>query len=341
MNRGIVWCPHCGKPHPLGTKVCPVSAKSLERGVNQVVNAPVNPFIGMTLAGKYHVTKLLGSGGMGEVYEAENKVLKRAVALKIVRGGNATREGVARLERELLLVSAVQHPNICDVYDAGLLSDGSPFIVLERLFGETFAQLLVRKGSIALPQAVDVFTQILSGVQAAHGAQIVHRDLKPQNVFLADRLGLPPLVKLLDFGLARDLSGMRTRTLTKPGALLGTLKYMAPEQLRAQSVDARADIFAIGVMLYEALSGHHPFEGKTLADTQANILRAEATPLHTRARVPNAVSSVVMRALNKEPAQRWPAAVDMQRALQRAVGSGNHGETLAPPDDPPSSNFRR
>lgn len=323
-------------------RVCPVSAKSLERGVNQQpAHALSSLLVGMTIADKYVVTKLIGSGGMGEVYEAENRLLKRPVALKIVRGGIATPEAIARLERELLLVSAVQHPNICDVYDAGVLSDGSPFIVLERLFGETLAELLVRKRSVSLHAAIDLFTQVLSGLQAAHGAQIVHRDIKPQNVFLADRLGLPPLVKLLDFGLARDLSGVRTRTITKPGALLGTLKYMAPEQLRGVRVDARADIYAVGVMLYEAIAGKHPFEGPTLADTQANILRSEADPLHEQVgEVSHALSDVISRALQKEPSDRWPSALDMQRALLRASRAGQNEGSPPSSERPPSSSFR-
>ena len=309
--------------------------------MNQTASAVSSPLVGMMIAGKYEVRRLIGSGGMGEVYEAENRMLKRLVALKVVRGGIATPEAIARLERELLLVSAVQHPNICDVYDAGVLSDGSPFIVLERLFGETLAQLFVRMGPLSLGLTLDIFTQVLSGVQAAHGAQIVHRDLKPQNVFLADRLGCASLVKLLDFGLARDLSGVRTRTITKPGALLGTLKYMPPEQLRAQRVDARGDIFAVGVMLYEALTGKHPFEGPTLADTQTNILRCEAPLLHECVEVPRALSAVVDRCLKKDPNGRWSSAVEVQLALKRAVGStATYGQSLIPPpEEPPSSNF--
>jgi eukaryotic-like serine/threonine-protein kinase len=341
VNGGIVWCPHCGGPHPLATKVCPVSAKTLERNVNRAQQLPENPLVGSVVGGKYFVHRLIGSGAMGEVFEAENRVLRRMVALKIVRGAIATPEAVSRLEREALLVSAVQHPNICDVYDTGVLNDGSPFLVLERLFGETLGQLLHRKRTLPASLVLDVFEQMLSGLQAAHGAQIIHRDLKPQNVFLVDRLGCNPLVKLLDFGLARDLSGLRARTITKPGTLLGTLKYMAPEQLRRAEIDPRADLFAVGVMLYEAFTGKHPFEAPTLADMQANILRCEPRSLSlARPDLPPATGRVVDRALAKDPAARWSTALEMQRALAQALRPGPRpGDTLSPSDEepPPSS----
>jgi serine/threonine-protein kinase len=289
--------------------------------------------LGAVIAGKYQLKRLIGTGGMGEVFEAENRVLKRMVAIKIVRGAIATPEAIARLEREVLLVSAVQHPNICDVYDAGSLSDGSPFIVLERLYGETLDQVILRENRLPLDRAIDLFAQVLSGLQAAHGAQIVHRDLKPQNVFCVDRLGCAPLVKLLDFGLARDISGLRAKTITRPGALLGTLRYMSPEQLLGKRVDARADLFAVGVMLYEALSGRHPFDAPTMADLQASILRSSPTPI---ADVPRAVADVVERCLAKNPDDRWKTAVDVQRALHRAAGHSRDPLDAPSSDDPRS-----
>jgi eukaryotic-like serine/threonine-protein kinase len=259
------------------------------------------------------------------------------VAIKIVRGAIATPEAIARLEREVLLVSAVHHPNICDVYDAGALSDGSPFIVLERLYGETLDQVVLRSKRLTLENVVDIFTQVLSGLQAAHGAQIVHRDLKPQNVFAVDRLGCAPLIKLLDFGLARDVSGMRAKTITKPGALLGTLRYMSPEQLIGKRVDARADLFAVGVMLYEALTGRHPFDAPTLADLQASILRESPVPLLSRREdLPRAVADVVDRALAKDPDKRWSTAVDLQRALHRAAGHSRDPREESSSEDPRS-----
>jgi serine/threonine-protein kinase len=318
--------------------VCPTTARTLERGTNRKEEQQ-HSLIGQTIGGKYLVKRVLGEGGMGQVFECENTLLRRMVAVKVVNE-RASKEAVMRLEREALLVAAVQHPNICDVYDFGTLSDGSPYIVLERLFGETLASLLRRSRTLKIPFVVEVFSQMLSGLQAAHGAQIVHRDLKPQNVFLVDRVGLPPLVKLLDFGMAKDISGNRAGTITRPGSVFGTVQYMAPEVLRGERVDPRTDIFAVGVMLYEVLTGETPFHGDTVADVQANILRSTPEPItKKRPELPPDTAEIVLRALAKEPAKRWANAYAMQNALLKTLGSrimrAARPETIPPPSGKP------
>jgi eukaryotic-like serine/threonine-protein kinase len=335
MHRGILWCPHCGAPHPLGTKICPTSAKSIERTVTKEKVLP-HPLIGTKVGGKYVVQRLIGAGGAGEVFEAEHVHLHRMVALKLV-GASASPQAVARLEREALLVAAVHHPNICDVYDFGTLPDGSPFIVLERLFGETLADILRRKTKLPLGSTADIFAQMLSGLQAAHGAQIVHRDLKPQNVFLADRLGCAPLVKLLDFGFAKDTSGLRTRSITKPGTVFGTIQYMSPEQLKNEPAIPQSDLFAVGIMLYEALGGVHPFSGATLGEVRANVLRGQPAPLGPlRREVTTEINDVVMKALAIRPEERYQTALDFQKALAQAfVDAG----TDTPPSSLPPTSF--
>jgi serine/threonine-protein kinase len=220
------------------------------------------------------------------------------------------------LEREAQFVAAIQHPNICDVLDVGTLPDGRPFIVLERLFGESLATHLRRTPRLHVSWAKELFIQILSGLHAAHGAGIVHRDLKPQNVFLVDRLGCAPLAKVVDFGFAKDLSRMRAATMTKPGRVVGTPTYMAPEHLLGERVDRRTDIFAVGVMLHEALAGRHPFVRATNADMVAAIMREEPPPLRReRPDLTLALEVAVRRALEKDREARWPTAFDMQRAL--------------------------
>jgi eukaryotic-like serine/threonine-protein kinase len=322
MNRGIIWCPHCGEPHPLGTTVCPTSARSLDRSLHRrPEHAPENPLIGAVLAGRYRVRRYIGAGGMGEVFEAENH-LGRRVAVKVART-SASATSLARFEREGVLIAAVQHPNICDVYDVGRLPDGRPFIVLEHLSGETLGEALRRTGQLNLRLTVDLFAQILSALQAAHGVHIVHRDVKPANVFLVDRLGCFPLVKIVDFGLAKDTSvqastgpGGWPNRLTRPGAPLGTYAYMAPEQLRAKPPDGRADLFSVGIMLYEALTGKHPFAGKTTAELQANILREEPIPpTKLRPTLGSGIAEIVMRALQKLPEARFQSAHAFQLAL--------------------------
>lgn len=320
--------------------MCPTTAKTLERGTVRSKEQQ-HSLIGQKIGGKYLVKKVLGEGGMGQVFECENIMLRRMVAVKIV-SQRGSQEAVTRLEREALLVAAVQHPNICDVYDFGTLQDGSPYIVLERLFGETLADLLKRSRALRINFVVEVFSQMLSGLQAAHGAQIVHRDLKPQNVFLVDRVGLPPLVKLLDFGMAKDISGARAGTITRPGSVLGTVQYMAPEVLRGERVDPRTDIFAVGVMLYEALVGENPFDGASAADVQANILRAIPPKIATRRNdLPPDTDEIVFRALEKDPNKRWANAYAMQRALLKVLGSvimrATRPETMPPPSGMPPS----
>lgn len=278
--------------------------------------------IGTTIAGRYTVRRLIGQGGMGTVFEAENLVLRRMVALKIVNGA-ATDEARDRLEREALIVAAVQHPNICDLYDFGRTPDNTPYMVMERLFGETLGQLMRRKRGLPLATIVDIYAQILSGLQAAHGAHIVHRDMKPANVFLVDRLGLSPIVKIVDFGFAKDVTGSRTRTITKPGKVYGTVQYMSPEQLRCDPIDARADLFAVGVMLYEAIAGQHPFPIEHVMELQRSILlEMPPPPSKFRPGLPAVYDQVVMRALAKEPTARWSNALDMQRALLSALSGG-------------------
>lgn len=300
--------------------MCPATAKTLERGTNRR-EEPRHPLIGQTVGGKYLVKRILGEGGMGQVFECENILLRRMVALKVV-SQRASRDAVTRLEREALLVAAVQHPNICDVYDFGTLPEGAPYIVLERLFGETLASLMRRSRMLQLPFVIEIFSQMLSGLQAAHGAQIVHRDLKPQNVFLVDRVGLPPLVKLLDFGMAKDISGNRANTLTRPGIVHGTAQYMAPEVLRGESVDPRTDIFSAGVMLYEVLANVNPFHGDTVSEVHGNILRKTPAPITSlRSDLPADMDEIVGRALEKNPGKRWSNAYTMQRALMGTLGA--------------------
>src|SRR5262249_21069922 len=158
--------PHCKAPHALGTKVCPTTAKTLERSINvQPLAEAKNSLIGTVIGGKYRIDRLIGRGGIAEVFEAENTVLRRPVAVKVVHAESP--HAALRLQREALLVAAIQHPNICDVYDAGALPNGSPFVVLERLSGETFASRLKRSGRLSPVAVADLFVQILSGLQRA------------------------------------------------------------------------------------------------------------------------------------------------------------------------------
>jgi len=319
VEEGILWCAHCTKPHRIGTAVCPETGRSIDRALNRAQRRD-DPLLGTVLADRYVIRRLIGNGASAAVYEAENTVLKRLVAIKVVKN-EASAAAIERLYREARLVATVYHPNICDLHDFGTTPSGAPFLVLERLFGETFARFLGRYAPTPANVARELFVQLLSGLHSAHGAQIVHRDLKPQNIFLVDRAGCVPLVKIVDFGLARDLSKLQAGSpLTQPGKAVGTPKYMAPEQLFGEGVGPRSDLFSVGVMLYEALAGKHPFEGDSVVEVKSNILQLEPTPIsQLRPRLPADSDAFFARALAKDPKARFSSALEMQADLVRVL----------------------
>jgi serine/threonine-protein kinase len=322
MRYGIVWCPHCRGPHKLGEPVCEVTGKKLDQRIHKA--GPQARFadrrarhklVGTEIDGKYLLTRRIGVGGMGEVFEAQNLILGRKVAIKLVAGTN--KDAADRLRREAQVIASMQHPNICDVYDIGSMPNGSPYLVLELLKGETLHLHLRRKGRLSKALAIEIFGQILSGAQRAHSNGIVHRDLKPANVFLVDRTDQTelPLVKLVDFGLAKDVTGRQSRGMTRPGKACGTPHYMAPEQLLSRPVDARTDIFSAGILLCEALTNRHPFAAPTVIETTMKIAYEDPDLSRLkRVSTPDMIA-IVERALAKDPANRFQSAIEMATAL--------------------------
>jgi len=283
--------------------------------------------------GPYEIIGRLGSGGMGVVYRARDPRLDRDVAVKVLPDDFATDPGrLRRFEREARAAGALNHPNVVVVHDVGTAS-GTPFVVMELLEGETLRQRL-RSGALAPRKAVELAVQVALGLAAAHERGIVHRDLKPENLFLS-RDGR---VKILDFGLATlrppDAgSGSGERTLTRetsPGAILGTLGYLSPEQARGQESDARSDLFALGAVLYEALAGQPAFPGASAADTLSAILREDPPALRPGTDLPAGLENIVRRCLEKNPAERFASARDVGFALE-AVSAG----LAAPPEAAP------
>ena len=273
---------------------------------------PAAPILPTLVAGKYRLGRVIGSGGFGSVHEAENVALGRVVAMKILT--TASVDSARRMRREARVLAGLHHANICDVYDVGALEDGRPFIVLERLRGETLESRLLRERRLPLERTVQIFAQVLSALQAAHGTGIIHRDLKPANVFLVEAAGCPPIVKLVDFGLAKDL--LDEGSATRPGVTCGSPPYMSPEQLRGNPLDARSDLFGLGVMLFEVLGGRHPFFANTVIELATKILNTPTPGLRAlRPSLPAWVEIVVRRALEKKPGNRFGSAAEMQRAL--------------------------
>jgi serine/threonine protein kinase len=287
--------------------------------------------------GPYEVLAPIGAGGMGEVYRARDARLGRDVAIKVIAfDASSDPERLRRFEQEARTVAALNHPSILSVYDVGT-EVGAPYVVFELLEGESLRQRLGRE-AVAARRAVDWAAQIGRGLAAAHDRGIVHRDLKPENLFLTK----DGRVKILDFGLAKLLLGEETAeeggdspTLsaqTNPGTLLGTVGYMSPEQVRGLAVDARSDIFSLGAVLYEMLSGRRAFRGNTAADTLTAILKEDPPALGTAldSGVSPALARIVGRCLEKAPEERFQSARDLAFDLEAFSGLSGPGVTSPP-----------
>jgi eukaryotic-like serine/threonine-protein kinase len=269
--------------------------------------------------GPYEVVGPLGAGGMGEVYLARDTRLGREVALKVLPSETARDPGrLARFEREARALAALNHPNIVTVHAIEEI-EGRRVIAMERVAGRPLSAL-IGPGGLPLARVLDVAVPVADALAAAHERGVVHRDLKPANVMVGDE----GRVKVLDFGLAKWVAGSDgvdsaapTATRSLEGAVLGTVPYMAPEQLRGEGVDARSDIFSLGVMLYEMAAGERPFPGATSADLTAAILREEPPPLETaRPDLPPRFVRLVARCLEKDPRRRIQSAADLRQQLQ-------------------------
>lgn len=277
--------------------------------------------VGKIISGKYLVIGRLASGGMGTIYDCENVAVGRKVALKVLNPLHKARvEAVGRFEREARAAAKIGHPNIIDVLDLGRTEDGVPYIVMERLSGEDLFSLLDRTGPIQPALAIDIIGQVLGALGAAHAAGIVHRDLKPDNVFLARRGPRADFVKVIDFGVAKfhDELGAETRRLTRDGSVLGTPSYMSPEQAAgAKNVDARSDLYSVGALLYEMLSGTLAYAGDNYNEVIAAIITRGPRPLREVAPwVTEGMAGVVERAMARDPNDRYQTAAEMQAALE-------------------------
>ena len=279
---------------------------------------PLEP--GTTL-GPYQIDAPLGAGGMGEVYKATDTRLDRTVAIKVLPEHVANDAHLKRrLKHEAKTISRLNHPHICSLYDIGE-QDGTSFLVMEYLEGETLAECLARQGALATDDAVRYGVEIASALDKAHQQGVVHRDLKPGNVMLTDSGA-----KVLDFGIATRVIDTELETVTQSevslpdaGGIAGTLPYMSPEQLRGEPADTRSDIWALGVLLYELAAGERPFKGQTGFDLSSGILRESAPSLPST--VPVELRAVIERCLAKAPGERYQQASEVQAALE-AVQAG-------------------
>jgi serine/threonine-protein kinase len=281
---------------------------------------PVNPRVGRIVGGKYRLLRLIGAGGMGEVYEAQHSIIGRRFAIKflhpLLAGNN---ESVARFQREAQAAGSLENENIAAVVDAGTADDGAPYLVMEYLDGEDLAHLLVRGGPLPVPRAAYIIIQACRGLAAAHSRGIVHRDLKPENLFICRRNDGSDLVKVLDFGIAKLHTGRAANGtgLTQTGTTMGTPFYMSLEQARgAKEVDQRTDLYALGVILYEILSGAKPHPGESYNEILYHVISKEPAPLDSaRPGLPPGLSAVVHKAMAREVDDRYATAADFTAAL--------------------------
>jgi eukaryotic-like serine/threonine-protein kinase len=290
-----------------------------------------SPFrAGLELGGRYRLIAQIGRGGMGEVWEAEHTTLKRTVAIKLVLPDAADRELPARLQREAELAARLEHPNIVSVTDFGLVGPRQPFVVMERLSGRPLSALLRERGSLPWTQARDIAVQVAAGLACAHRADIVHRDLKPSNIFVLDDPHGHLRIKIIDFGLAKATQlGPGERALTKSGAVFGTPGYMSPEQIRGESLDGRADLYSLGVVLFEMIVGASPWKRGPMVQLLYSQLFEQAPTMRSRTlEVPADLDSLVARCLCKDRTMR-PADADAMRLELVGAGTGK-GLTLVP-----------
>ncbi|MDQ3368784.1 MAG: serine/threonine protein kinase, partial [Myxococcota bacterium] len=269
-----------------------------------------------SVAGEYEIVRKIGEGGMGSVYGARHPLIGKRAAIKVIhRGLASSADAVDRFVREAQAVNQIGHPNIVDVFGFGQLPDGRPFFVMEWLQGESLKQRLERP--LALEPALDILDDIAQALEAAHDAGVLHRDLKPDNVFLQDRKSDRPIVKLLDFGLAKLSSGGGEHGLehTRTGVVMGTPLYLSPEQARGIKVDLATDIYSLGAMAYEMFSGHVPFKASSAVETMAMHISHHPIPLASvQPDLPAELDELVTSMLAKDAAAR-PSIANVRAQL--------------------------
>ncbi len=300
-------------------------------------------YVGREVAGQFRIEERIGSGGMGAVYKADQPQMNRHVAIKILHARYLSRKDlVSRFRREARAMSHLSHPNTARVFLYGQLEDGACYFVMEYLEGRNLAQLVRREGPMEQKRALHVMAQVCGALDEAHRAGIIHRDLKPENIFLTTQGGIEDYPKVLDFGLAKVTEKqMRpgSMILTREGMVFGTPEFMSPEQARGKTLDPRSDIYSLGVILYELLTGKLPFDARQPIEFIQLHVNEQPIPLSERAKdkelLPG-LEAAVMKALEKDPDDRYDTAADFAEALE-AVAAGRPSFGVSKPIFGPSS----
>jgi serine/threonine protein kinase len=318
------YCPQCQSKYPDDQAVCPLDAVALLTVTDNAAGVAVDPLLGRVIADKYRIIKVLGRGGMGSVYEGQHLLLDRTVAIKVLRGNIAADERAAtRFIREAKAAAKIEHPNAVTIYDFGVLQDGNAYLVMEFIRGCSLRQILYQEKQIPTAQCVEWIAQVCGALEVAHQQGIIHRDLKPENIMLKSNPDGTITVKVVDFGLAKLVTGdgedASSKHLTQTGEVMGTPHYMAPEFYDADLIDKRADIYAIGVILYEMLTGDTPFTGTMQSVIGGHLFKKPEPLLNRQAGISPALNEVVLAALHKQKDLRIGSAAELAQRLRQAL----------------------
>ena len=272
---------------------------------------------GQKINDRYEIIKTIGEGGMANVYLANDTILDRKVAIKVLRGDLSNDEKfIRRFKREALSVSNLSHPNIVEVYDVGE-EDGNYYIVMEYIEGKTLKQLLQKRGALTLNEVIDIMTQLTDGLAHAHEAYIIHRDIKPQNIMIEDN----GLVKITDFGIAMALNSTQ---LTQTNSVMGSVHYLPPEQANGKGSTVKSDIYSLGILMYELLTGSVPFKGDTAVEIALKHMKEKVPSIRKQnPTIPQSVENIVLKATAKNPKNRYDNVRDMYKDLQTALQRDN------------------
>jgi len=337
----MLHCPTCGQDFADEVRVCPEDGAPLQADPTVAIARPVlDPLVGRTLDEKYRLDERLGTGGMGTVYRATHLLIDRPVAIKVLNSRYVEDEAAqVRFRREARAAGRLQHVNAVTVTDFGSTTDGLVYIVMELLEGYTLRDVLAREAPLDVARAVSIMLQISSAVAAAHAAGIIHRDLKPANIFIVQRKDAPPFVKVLDFGIAKLAAEALDddddpQTLTQVGAMIGTPRYMSPEQCDGAHLTPAADVYSLGIILYEMLTGTTPFNGTSpLAIALKHSSQPPRNPREFVATIPIPIEAVVLHALEKKPEARPKDAEAFRQELYEVAErlGLEHADSLSAP----------